>query len=227
MMRMQMMRKLRCLAWFPCLLAFLLLPGSVHSKEYACDVTIPATVQVSGDRIPSGEVYEVVMEAITKDAPVAENMTQKVLNSGTVSFGQIHYTVPGDHQYKIYQKSGSTDRFTYDKTVYTVTVRVQNDAEGGLFAELWAAKEGTATKTDTVQFQNHYDAPNGGGGGGSHHHHRTEETVTYTTVIQQPPAAIGAPRTGDAQQPLLWGALILLSLSGSMIIVGKMKKCNY
>ena len=225
-MRMQMMRKLRCLAWFPCLLAFLLLPGSVHAKEYACDVTIPATVQVSGDRIPSGEVYEVVMEAITKDAPVAENMTQKVLNSGTVSFGQIHYTVPGDYQYKIYQKSGSTDRFTYDKTVYTVTVRVQNDAEGGLTAELWAVKEGTTMKNDAVQFQNHYDAP-GNNGGGSSHHHRTEETVTYTTVIQQPPAAIGAPRTGDVQQPLLWGALILLSLSGSMIIVGKMKKCNY
>ena len=225
-MRMQMMRKLRCLAWFPCLLAFLLLPGSVHAKEYACDVTIPATVQVSGDRIPSGEVYEVVMEAITKDAPVAENMTQKVLNSGTVSFGQIHYTVPGDYQYKIYQKSGSTDRFTYDKTVYTVTVRVQNDAEGGLTAELWAVKEGTTMKNDAVQFQNHYDAP-GNNGGGSSHHHRTEETVTYTTVIQQPPVAIGAPRTGDAQQPLLWGALILLSLSGSMIIVGKMKKCNY
>ena len=139
-MRMQMMRKLRCLAWFPCLLAFLLLPGAVHAKEYACDVTIPATVQVSGDRIPSGEVYEVVMEAITKDAPVAENMTQKVLNSGTVSFGQIHYTIPGDYQYEIYQKSGSTDRFTYDKTVYTVTVRVQNDAEGGLFAEFFCRK---------------------------------------------------------------------------------------
>ena len=223
MMRMQMMRKLRCLAWFPCLLAFLLLPGSVHAKEYACDVTIPATVQVSGDRIPSGEVYEVVMEAITKDAPVAENMTQKVLNSGTVSFGQIHYTVPGDYQYKIYQKSGSTDRFTYDKTVYTVTVRVQNDVEGGLTAELWAVKEGTTMKNDAVQFQNHYDAP-GNNGGGNSHQHRTEETVTYTTVIQQPPAAIGAPRTGDAQQPLLWGALILLTLSGSMIIVGKMKK---
>ena len=223
MMRMQMMRKLRCLVWFPCLLAFLLLPGAVHAKEYACDVTIPATVQVSGDRIPSGEVYEVVMEAITKDAPVAESMTQKVMNSGTVSFGQIHYTVPGDYQYKIYQKSGSTDRFTYDKTVYTVTVRVQNDAEGGLTAELWAVKEGTTMKNDAVQFQNHYDAP-GNNGGGSSHHHRTEETVTYTTVIQQPPAAIGAPRTGDAQQPLLWGALILLTLSGSMIIVGKMKK---
>lgn len=222
-MRMQMMRKLQCLAWFPCLLAFLLLPGAVHAKEYACDVTIPATVQVSGDKIPSGEVYEVVMEAITKDAPVAENMTQKVLNSGTVSFGQIHYTVPGDYQYKIYQKSGSTDRFTYDKTVYTVTVRVQNDAEGGLTAELWAVKEGTTMKNDAVQFQNHYDAP-GNNGGGSSHHHRTEETVTYTTVIQQPPAAIGAPRTGDVQQPLLWGALILLTLSGSMIIVGKMKK---
>ena len=223
-MRMQMMRKLRCLAWFPCLLAFLLLPGTVHAKDYACDVTIPATVQVSGDRIPSGEVYEVIMEAITKDAPVAEIMTQKVMNSGTVSFGQIHYTVPGDYQYKIYQKSGSTDRFTYDKTVYTVTVRVQNDAEGGLTAELWAVKEGTTIKNDAVQFQNHYDAP-GNNGGGSSHHHRTEETVTYTTVIQQPPAAIGAPRTGDAQQPLLWGALILLSLSGSMVLVRKMKYC--
>lgn len=227
MMRMQMMWKLQCLAWFPCLLAFLLLPGAVHAKEYACDVTIPATVQVSGDKIPSGEVYEVVMEPVTQTIPVAEVMTKKATDSGTVSFGPIRYTAPGDYQYKIYQKTGTTVRFTYDKTVYMVTVRVQNDAEGGLFAELWAAKEGTATKTDTVQFQNHYDAPNGGGGGGSHHHHRTEETVTYTTVIQQPPAAIGAPRTGDAQQPLLWGALILLSLSGSMIIVGKMKKCNY
>ena len=107
-----------------------------------------------------------------------------------------------------------------------MTVRVQNDAEGGLTAELWAVKEGTTMKNDAVQFQNHYDAP-GNNGGGSSHHHRTEETVTYTTVIQQPPAAIGAPRTGDVQQPLLWGALILLSLSGSMIIVGKMKKCNY
>ena len=104
-----------------------------------------------------------------------------------------------------------------------MTVRVQNDAEGGLTAELWAVKEGTTMKNDAVQFQNHYDAP-GNNGGGSSHHHRTEETVTYTTVIQQPPAVIGAPRTGDAQQPLLWGALILLTLSGSMIIVGKMKK---
>ena len=89
MMRMQMMRKLRCLAWFPCLLAFLLLPGSVHAKEYACDVTIPATVQVSGDRIPSGEVYEVVMEAITKEAPVAENMTSIIQYQETISIRSI------------------------------------------------------------------------------------------------------------------------------------------
>ena len=224
-MRMQMMRKLRCLAWFPCLLAFLLLPGTVHAKEYACDVTIPATVQVRGDRIPSGEVYEVVMEAITKGAPEAEKMEEKVTGAGKVTFGPIHYTAPGDYQYRIYQKAGTTKRFTYDNTVYIVTVRVQNDEEGGLAAELWAVKEGTTMKNDAVQFQNHYDAP-GNNGGGSSHHHRTEETVTYTTVIQQPPAAIGAPRTGDVQQPLLWGALILLTLSGSMIIVGKMKK-NY
>ena len=219
-----MMRKIRCLAWLPCLLAFFLLPGAVHAKEYACDVTIPATVQVSGDKIPSGEVYEVVLEAITDGAPVAETMTQKVTGSGTVSFGPIHYTVPGDYQYKIYQKSGSTARFTYDKTVYTLTVRVQNDEEGGLAAELWAVKEGTTTKNDAVNFQNHYDAPSNNGGGSSHRHKTEETTVTYTTVIQQP-ATIGAPQTGDAQQPLLWGALILFALSGSMALVRKMKYC--
>ena len=223
-MRMQMMRKLRCLAWFPCLLAFLLLPGSVHAKEYACDVTIPATVQVSGDRIPSGEVYEVVMEAITKGAPEAEKMEEKVTGAGKVTFGPIHYTAPGDYQYRIYQKAGTTKRFTYDNTVYIVTVRVQNDEEGGLAAELWAVKEGTESKIDEVQFQNKYKAPNNGGGGGGGSH-RTEETVTYTTTVIQQPGGLRAPQTGDAQQPLLWGALILLSLSGSMVLVRKMKYC--
>ena len=224
-MRMQKMRNMHILAAVFCLLAFLLLPGAVQAKEYACDVTIPATVKVSGKKIPSGEVYEVVLEAITDGAPVAETMTQKVTGSGTVSFGPIHYTVPGDYQYKIYQKSGSTARFTYDKAVYTLTVRVQNDEEGGLAAELWAVKEGTTTKTDAVRFQNHYDAPSNNGGGGSSHRHKTEETtITYTTVIEQP-GVLRAPQTGDAQQPLLWSALILLALSGSMVIVRKMKYC--
>ncbi len=221
-MRMQKMRNMHILAAVFCMLAFLLLPGAVQAKEYACDVTIPATVKVSGKKIPSGEVYEVVMEAITKGAPEAEKMEEKVTGEGKVTFGPIHYTEPGDYQYRIYQKAGTTKRFTYDDTVYIVTVRVQNDEEGGLAAELWAVKEGTESKIDEVQFQNKYKAPGGSSGGGSH---RTEETVTYTTTVIQQPGGLRAPQTGDAQQPLLWGALILLAFCGSMVIVRRMKYC--
>ena len=221
-MRMQKMRNMHILAAVFCMLAFLLLPGAVQAKEYACDVTIPATVKVSGKKIPSGEVYEVVMEAITKGAPEAEKMEEKVTGEGKVTFGPIHYTEPGDYQNRIYQKAGTTKRFTYDDTVYIVTVRVQNDEEGGLAAELWAVKEGTESKIDEVQFQNKYKAPGGSSGGGSH---RTEETVTYTTTVIQQPGGLRAPQTGDAQQPLLWGALILLAFCGSMVIVRRMKYC--
>ena len=60
-----------------------------------------------------------------------------------------------------------TDRFTYDKRVYEVTVRVTNGENGELETQVWASDEAAGDeKTESIVFTNNYRRPGGGGGGG-------------------------------------------------------------
>ncbi len=136
----------------------LLSDHSVRAAEYSCDVSIPVTVNVSGSDITTGVKYEVNLEAVTESAPMPETTTLTTTDAGTVEFGTMTYTTPGDYVYTITQTKGSQDRCTYDTTVYTVTVRVINSEEGGLVPEIWAVKNGGTEKTSSIVFTNTYSA---------------------------------------------------------------------
>ena len=105
----------------PLLFLFLMMPGQVKAAQNSCEVTIPVQIEVSGDKIPDGETYQITMEAVTKDAPMPAQNVQERKNAGNISFGPMTYTVPGDYQYKISQTAGKTDRFTYDTSTYPVS----------------------------------------------------------------------------------------------------------
>lgn len=136
----------------------LLFPGQVRAEEKSCTVSIPAETVVSGESAPTGTEFELVLEAADEETPMPETADIKVKDSEKVSFGPITYTVPEDYQYLVYQKAGTAKNYTYDKTVYTVTVRVLNAEDGGLTAEIWAVKDGSLKKTDHIVFQNDYKA---------------------------------------------------------------------
>lgn len=52
-----------------------MMPGQVKAAQNSCEVTIPVQIEVSGDKIPDGETYQITMEAVTKDAPMpAQNV---------------------------------------------------------------------------------------------------------------------------------------------------------
>ena len=90
-----------------------------------------------------------------------------VVNGGRSEFGPMVYTQTGDYQYQIYQNSDPRDRFTYDKRVYKVTVRVTNGENGELETQVWASDEAAGDeKTESIVFTNSYRRPGGGGGGG-------------------------------------------------------------
>ncbi len=149
--------------FIPAVLAAFMIPTMAFAAE-SCTVTIPATVSVSGSSIPSGTVYTLVMEAVTEAAPMPEETTVSITGAGTVSFGPITYTVPGDYQYKIYQNSAAVNRFTYDSSEYTVTVRILNDGNGSLVSEVWAVSSADpTTKPDTISFANTYSKASSGG----------------------------------------------------------------
>ena len=140
------------------LFAFLLIPGMAKAEGYSCTVSVPVEVTLEGESAPK-ENFTVVMEAAAENTPMPEAAEQNVENSGKVQFGPVTYTAPGDYQYIVSQKAGNTENFTYDDTVYTVTVRVVNDGAGGLTAEIWAIVDGEQNKTDRIVFNNRYEAP--------------------------------------------------------------------
>lgn len=137
--------------------------GTVRAAEtagttdaYRCSISIPVQVTVSGDTAPQ-EKYTFTMEKETADAPMPENNILTIDGGGSGSFASIEYTVPGDYVYRVNQVAGKTEGMTYDTSTYQVTVRVVNTETGGLTAEIWAVKNDSNQKVDSISFDNQYD----------------------------------------------------------------------
>ena len=123
-----------------------------------------------GNSITSDEKFEFVMTP-SAGAPMPEGTaagTPKTATAGAggVEFGEISYTtVGGPYVYTFTEKAGSSSRWTYDDTVYTMTVNVIRNAEDKLEAQKTITKDGA--EVSTVEFKNSYRKSSSGGGGGS------------------------------------------------------------
>ena len=183
----------------------MLFPAAAFAQE-PVSVTIPVEIRVSGSSVPADTEYKLVIEGLDH-APMPEANMITIKDGGSASFGPIQYTVPDDYQYRIYQDSEEKDRFTYDKTVYTITVQITNDSNGGLSANIIIGKEGSSAKSGDMVFNNTYTSVGGGGGsssggGGG----RTDLTTDDTVTITDP----GTPtaQIGDGDVPLSPGDVI-------------------
>ena len=195
------MWRLASLLLLPMLFAVLLLPGKTFARNSSCTAVIPVQVQVSGEDVPSDVEYHVILEAVSQDAPLPGNTDLILENGSRLEFGPITYTVPGDYTYRVRQETGNAEHFTYDQAFYDVTVRVVNDENGGLKAEVWAVREGSADKADTIRFENGYDKPSSGS---SKHHH----SPSSDPAVPQAAWNLLAPQTGDSANLVLWISLI-------------------
>ena len=105
------------------------------------------------------------------DAPMPEGTaagTPKTVTAGAgaIEFGEISYTtVGGPYVYTFTEKAGSNARWTYDDSVYTMTVNVIRNAEDKLEAQKTITKNGA--EVSIVEFKNSYRKSSGGGGGSS------------------------------------------------------------
>ena len=123
-----------------------------------------------GNSITSDDKFEFVMTP-SADAPMPEGTaagTPKTVTAGAggVEFGEISYTtVGGPYVYTFTEKAGSNARWTYDNSVYTMTVKVIRNADDELEAQKTITKDGA--EVSTVEFKNIYQKSSSGGGGGS------------------------------------------------------------
>lgn len=146
-------RKLNSCLLLSLLLAALMMPAA--AADYSCTASIPVRVHVYAE---TDAEFTVQLEA-EEGTPLPEDCSLTFTGSGEGTFGAVEYTVPGDYVYTVTQVKGDAEYVTYDDTVYTVTVRVTNDGQGGLVAEIWAVSGESTQKTDEVLFTNRYTPP--------------------------------------------------------------------
>ena len=115
-----------------------------------------------------------------KDSILEANLldTKSIRGEGTVDFAEQTYDVPGTYTYKIVEKAGETAGYSYDGSIYTVTVEV-TDIGGKLTNTVTYVKDdaaaGAAAPT-AAEFINTYDAG------------KTNAVLTATKTIKGTPA---------------------------------------
>ena len=150
--------------------------GSMAAESQLDFSELKATVSVTGASF-SDETFGLVLKSIN-DAPMPSGSTDGaksyqtgVLNSQnrseTVSLGSISYTQPGIYEYNLTETAGSTSRMTYDSTVYHIFVKVVNENTGLKVEVMWASKNDSSEKQDTISFENTKSSSSGGSSGGS------------------------------------------------------------
>ncbi|MBC5787252.1 Spy0128 family protein [Clostridium facile] len=100
-----------------------------------------------------GREFEFTLTPVTKDAPMPKETTVTNDQAGNFAFGNITFDKEGEYEYQIAETKGDNTLFTYDQTVYTVTVQV-TDNNGQLEAVVSYAG---GTSTDKAVFDNKYD----------------------------------------------------------------------
>ena len=111
-------------------------------------------------KVPDGFTAVIEADGNTAGRDVETPMPGKTsyvfYGDGERSF-EIEYVIPGDYRYRIYQKESGVSDIKTDDTVYEVTVRVVNSAEGGLEYEIWAnVLSSDSKKVERIVFKNHF-----------------------------------------------------------------------
>ena len=123
-------------------------------------VTIDPPVQkvITGDKPDSAATFTFQLKALTEGAPMpAESgngiKTIQITGAGSMEFGEIVYTEPGEWKYEITELNGGVKGYTYDTKVYTLTVTVTQNEDGTL------TKEEKIDGGDAIVFTNKYEKP--------------------------------------------------------------------
>ncbi len=119
-------------------------------------VTLPFSVSLTGKKPSTIPVFPFALVATSTNAPMPATTTVLITGSGSSSFGPIQYSQPGDYTYQLFQLYGNRAGYTYDRTVYDVTVQVTSDNSGNLSASFYFANPVSGSKPSVAGFVNSY-----------------------------------------------------------------------
>lgn len=178
-----------------------------YDEDKAAPVSIDPSVekQVTGTNAPKDSVFTFSMTQDTANAPMPDGSANgkkqmNITGPGSVEFGWMTYETTGTYSYTLSEVTGTLDGYTYDKSVYHMTVTVTDDS-GILIAATQITKDGQGS-TNKVLFVNRYTT--GTPGGGSPGGNTSNQVVTSVN-------------TGDTTTLLPY--LLLMAASAFLIII--------
>lgn len=191
------------------ILTFAAMPAYADTVTDTVELGLEVEAKLSGDTPSTPETFTFILES--KDgAPMPENNTISLKGESSGYFSPITFTELKDYHYTLRQIAGSAEGYTYDDTVYNVTVQVITDENGNYTASVYIFEEGSELKNDKAVFVNRYESP----------------TVPTNPTNPTKPTDEGGnpPQTGQTSAVPFWislGGAALLALLGILAFSGK------
>jgi pilin isopeptide linkage protein/LPXTG-motif cell wall-anchored protein len=198
----------------------------ITSTPVGVSVSFEITLELDGDEPESPGSFTFVLEPAEETNPLPEESTEVTIEgAGTVSFGDITFTEPGDYVYNIRQKTDEAlENYRYDDSVYVMQVSVTTDSSisykmrnNYLQATITGNLEGEDEKAGIILFSNSYAEPTPTP--------TPTLTPTVTPVATSTPSAgttpgtsgtsgTSSPKTGDNTDVTLWMMLLCAAAAG-------------
>lgn len=146
----------------------------------------PVEKLVVGAGAPSDAKFSFQMKAITVAAPMPEGsvnglMTRTIMGAGSFEFGEMEFEEIGTYVYELRELPTDAKNFTFDPTLYTITVKITREDSQLVKEVIYTKNNGTEALAKLV----------------------------YTNTYKAPPPPI--PRTGESTTalPILGAAMVL------------------
>jgi pilin isopeptide linkage protein len=201
-------------------------------------VSFEITLELDGDEPESPGSFTFVLEPAEETNPLPEESTEVTIEgAGTVSFGDITFTEPGDYVYNIRQKTDEAlENYRYDDSVYVMQVSVTTDSSTSykmrnnyLQATITGNLEGEDEKAGIILFSNSYAEPTPTPtptltptvtpAASTTPAANTTPAATSTPSTGTTPGTSGtsgtsSPKTGDTTNVTLWMMLLCAAAAG-------------
>ena len=180
--------------------------NSYSAGNTSTAVALTGTKKLAGKALEDNMFSFIATDENGKTAATGTNKAD-----GTITFGEIGFTAPGTYTYTVTETAGTLSGITYDDIKYTVVIKVVDNGDGILSAEIIYPNEG-------VVFNNSYTA-------------NVKTNAKTNAKIINKTTSSGTSRvakTGDDTVMMVYWMLLILSLFSVFALVykshGKSKK---
>jgi pilin isopeptide linkage protein len=145
-------------------MVLLLTVGMIPFQMFAAEASTATAVlevesQIIGDDTPEDAEFTFVLTADDAGTPMPSSDRLTIRGSSTGKFEPITYDKVGVYTYTVRQQDGQLPDYTYDQSIYHVTVTVSNTDDGNLSAGIFAQRNDENAKSGNVLFCNTYQSP--------------------------------------------------------------------